>query len=57
MGEECIQEFWYKNLTGDHQGDLDVYGRITLKCILKKQDMWICIGFIWLRIEVCGRLL
>jgi hypothetical protein len=50
-------EFWCKNLTeGDHQADLDINGRIILKCTLKKQDMWMCTGFIWIRTEPSGSI-
>jgi hypothetical protein len=38
----------------DHLRDLRVYGRIILKCILKKQDVRVWTGFIWLRIETAG---
>jgi hypothetical protein len=51
-------EFWYKTLIeGDHQGDLNINWRIILKWILKKQNMWMCTAFIWLRVEASGRLL
>jgi hypothetical protein len=49
----------YKVLIGkregkDHWEELDVDGRIILKCILEK-GVWT--GFIWLRIDTSGRLL
>jgi hypothetical protein len=54
-GRGVHTEFWFKNLTeGDHQGDLDVNGRIILKCTLQKQDMWMCTGFIWFVLTLCS---
>jgi hypothetical protein len=48
----------YKILIGNpkHLGDLDVDGRI-LNWILKKQNMRMWTGFIWLRIRTSGVLL
>jgi hypothetical protein len=47
-----------KNLkVRDQSEELGVEGRIILKWILGKQDEQMWTGFIWLRIETCGRLL
>jgi hypothetical protein len=40
----------------DHYEHLDLNRKIILKCILKKKDGGVRIGFIWLRIETSGRL-
>jgi hypothetical protein len=44
---------WLGNLKGrDHYlGDLSIGERIILKFILKKQDVRVWTGFIWLRIR------
>jgi hypothetical protein len=34
-----------------HLGDLGIDGMMTLKRILKKQDVWVWTGFNWLRIK------
>jgi hypothetical protein len=36
---------------------LDVYGRITFKLILNKEDNVVLTGFIWLKIGTSGGLL
>jgi hypothetical protein len=41
----------------DHVQDLDVDGRIILKCILHKYGVNELAGFMWLRIKYSGRLL
>jgi hypothetical protein len=42
-------EFWWVKLKeGDHMEDLDLDGRIMLKCILKKEGGRARTGFIWL---------
>jgi hypothetical protein len=41
----------------DHFGDLRVSRRIMSVWILKKEDVRVWTGFIWLRIGSCGRLL
>jgi len=35
-----------------HLEDLEVDGRITLKWILHKSNEWLCVGLVWLRIEL-----
>jgi hypothetical protein len=49
--------FWWGDLKeGDRFGDLDVDGKILLKCIFKKWDgAWT--GWSWLRIGTGGGLL
>jgi hypothetical protein len=39
------------------KGDQDASGWIIFKCILKRQDMMIWIGFMWLRTGEGGGLL
>jgi len=41
----------------NHWEGLDVVWRIKLKCVFKKLDGEVWIGFIWLRISKGGRLL
>jgi hypothetical protein len=50
------REMYSKNLEKRNLKDLVVDGKI-LKWILKKQDMTVCPGFIWLRRGTGGRLL
>jgi hypothetical protein len=46
------------NLKGrDHLGDLDLYGKIILKCLFKISDARMCIRFIWLKIRPSVRIL
>jgi hypothetical protein len=57
FGTEVHTGFWCGKLRkGDHSESPSVYGRILLKCILKK---WVGAwsGSIWLRIGTDGRLL
>jgi hypothetical protein len=50
--------FWWGSLRArDHLGDLDVDGRIILKCFCKKWDGEAWTGLIWLRIRAGGRCL
>jgi hypothetical protein len=50
-------EFWWVSLKEkDHFEDLDIYGRIILKLVLKT-DRRIWITFIWLVIGINGGLL
>jgi hypothetical protein len=58
MGKEEVHTgFWWGDLReGDHLGDPDVDGRITLNCIFKKwAGAWT--GLSWLRIGTGGGLL
>jgi len=50
--EKCTQI-----LVGDHSEDLGVRRKIILKYILEKQGENVWTGFIWIRIEINGRLL
>jgi uncharacterized protein YmfQ (DUF2313 family) len=44
--------FWWGNLVErGNVENLRIYGRIILKCILKKYDGKAWTGFVWLRIE------
>jgi hypothetical protein len=50
--------FWLRSLKGgNHCKDLGIDGRITLRWILGKQGLGMCIGFIWLRIGTGGEFL
>jgi hypothetical protein len=40
----------------NHLDDLGIDGKITLQCILKKQDGKVWVGFIWLSTEASDRL-
>jgi hypothetical protein len=40
-----------------HYEDLDVGGWIILKFMLKKCNWFIMTGFVWLKIEIIGRIL
>jgi hypothetical protein len=53
-GEVCTG-FWWENLRErDHWEDPSVDGRIILRRILKKWDIWVWTGLGWLRIETGG---
>ena len=41
----------------DHLEDSGVDGRIILRWIFRKWDVWAWTGYSWLRIVTCGRLL
>jgi len=54
-GEGCTG-FWWGNLReGDHWGDPDFDGRITLRRTFRKWKGVLGTGWSWLRIETCGR--
>jgi hypothetical protein len=49
--EEEYTGFWWRNLNErDHLEDLGVEGRIILRWIFRKWDVWACTGSGWLRI-------
>jgi hypothetical protein len=41
----------------DHSKDLGIDARIILKCILRKKDWTVCIGFMWFIIAKSGMFL
>ena len=46
---------WGNMREGDHSGDPDVDGRIILRCVFRKWDVGVWIGFSWLGIGTgCG---
>jgi hypothetical protein len=49
--------FWESQKGRHHLEDLDIGGRIILRCILEKHDKVIWTGLIWLRTGICGELL
>jgi len=52
---ETYRGFWWGNLgERDHLGDPSADGRIILRCIIRKWDVGIWTGFIWLRIGTGG---
>jgi len=55
---EAYTWFWWGNLkVRDHLGDPGVNGRVILRWIFKKWDVWVWTGSSWLRIETgCGHL-
>jgi hypothetical protein len=59
MGEKAgpFRVCWRNLRTGDHLEELDVDGRIILKCNLKNSVGNTCTGLIWLRIGTSGRIL
>jgi hypothetical protein len=53
--ERCIHGFWWGNLMErDHLEDPGGDGRIILRWIFRKWDLWAWTGFIWLRIGTVG---
>jgi hypothetical protein len=46
-----------KNMVRDHWRDPGVGGRIILRCIIRKLDVWVWTGLGWLRIETGGQQL
>jgi hypothetical protein len=57
-GKRCVQVFGGGNLRErDHWGDPDEDGRIMLRWIFRKWDMWLWTGLGLLRIETVGGLL
>ena len=53
---EAYTGFWCANLKDrDHLGDPGVDGRIILKCIFRKWDVWVWTGLSWFRIGTGGR--
>jgi hypothetical protein len=51
-------QFWSEILEVKHHlRDLDVDGRLTLKCILTKLSVRMWTGFIWFKIGTNGELL
>jgi hypothetical protein len=56
--QNCIQGVQGGNIKNtDHLEDLGIYGKITLKLILKKQDQRVWMGSITLMTGTSGRLL
>jgi hypothetical protein len=50
-GEVCTR-FWWGNLSErDHRGDPDVDGRIIIRWIFRKWDVWVLTDLNWLGIE------
>jgi hypothetical protein len=44
--------FWLLNLKGrDHLGDLSIYGRIILKCVLKKEVVKVWSRSNWFKVD------
>ena len=55
MGERRGIGFWWGNLrVRDHLVDPVVDGRIILKWIFRKWDVWVWTGWSWLRIGTGG---
>jgi hypothetical protein len=49
------QRFWWENLSErNHLGDAGVDGRIILRQIFRKWELWVWTGLSWLRIETVG---
>jgi hypothetical protein len=48
---------WESHKEREHREDLDVGGRIILRCMLEKWDGVMWTGLIWLRIGTSGGLL
>jgi len=52
---EAYTGFWWGNLRErNHLGDPGVDGRIILRWIFRKWDMWVWTGSNWLRIGTSG---
>jgi hypothetical protein len=57
VGEKVHTTFWPENMKGrNHKEDLDIDGMTVLKWILKKDDVRVWTGFIWLRVGTSGGL-
>jgi hypothetical protein len=53
-----VYRFWRESQKDkDHQENLVVWGTLTLRWILQKEDGLVWTGFIWLRIGIYGGLL
>jgi len=54
-GDEAYTGFWWGNMRErDHVEDPDVDGRIILRWIFRKWDVWVWIASSWLRIGTGG---
>ena len=53
-GEVCTRFWWGSLREGDHWGDPDVDGRITLRQTFKKWEGVVGTGWSWLRIGTGG---
>jgi len=54
-GGEACKGFWWGNLMErDHWGDPNVDGRIILKWIFRKWDVWVWTASSWLRLGTGG---
>ena len=53
-GEVCTGSWLGKLREGDHWGDPGIDGRIILRSIFGKLDMWVWNGSSWLRIGTGG---
>jgi hypothetical protein len=55
--KKCLQNSSWKSRRKDHLGDQCIYEKVILKRILKKQDVRVWTGFIWLRVRSHNRFL
>jgi hypothetical protein len=53
----CTGFWWENQKERDQYEDLNIGGRIILKCIFEKLDGMVRNGFIWLRVGTGGELL
>jgi len=54
MGEVCTGFWWCSLREGDHWGDPDIDGRITLRRSFRKWEAVLGTGWSWLKIGTVG---